>query len=578
MPENKAKILLDVPVDDGVLGFENYRDALINIIKSSDPRFTIGIFGGWGTGKTTLMRMMRKRLDDEGEITVWFNPWQFEKERHLMVPLLQTLKFELETKHKDQLKEILRTIGDIAISLTRSLKPEINLGITKIAFDAKELVKEEEEKKDFVSLYFVLNQKLKETIKEIKKDRIVIFIDDLDRCLPDKAMQVLESIKLFLDVEGYVFVIGLDRSIIQKCVNKKYGIESGISGTDYIKKIIQVPFNLPGLREQEVKIYIHQLKGLLKEIRTEEYVEKYIDIISRGMEANPREIKRFINNFILVNQISISETEPDKLLVLLILQLRWEELFEKIAKYKKDFLNKLKFYIDNKKKIDLTDEANYKAFKITCGQYYDFFTNIESYPLYTFLSSKEGKVLFDIIDLDPYIHFSKATVISEAKITSGAYIIESSFSSLLKNGMVKKFNEIRPHPTVDLRGINLSGSIIVGADLRGADLRETILVRADLKRAILSNGFIVSFPLGVPMDPECTEVIWYNTDLSGADLSEANLSEADLDGIIIDDETIFRDTIIQDIKKLSPEIRDTLHIKVEEGVEKATSKRLLIKM
>ena len=63
MEDKSAKILLDVPVDDGVLGFDNYRDALIDIIKSSDPHFTIGIFGGWGTGKTTLMKMMKKELD-----------------------------------------------------------------------------------------------------------------------------------------------------------------------------------------------------------------------------------------------------------------------------------------------------------------------------------------------------------------------------------------------------------------------------------------------------------------------------------------------------------------------------------
>jgi len=314
--DERAKILLDVPVDDGVLGFDNYRDALINIIKDSEPRFTIGIFGGWGTGKTTLMRMMEKKLDDEGEVTVWFNPWQFERETHLMVPLLQTVRLELETKYNVE-KRTLNKLGDIAVSFAKSVKPEINLGITKISFDTKKFIEKEEEKKDFSSLYFLLNQELQKIISNIKKGRIVIFVDDLDRCLPDRALQVLESAKLFLDSKGYVFVIGLDRRIIEKCVDKKYGKESEISGTAYIKKMIQLPFNLPGLREQDVKSYVERLKNELKGMEVEKHVKKYINIISKGMEANPREIKRCMNNFILVNQISADETEPDKLLVLL---------------------------------------------------------------------------------------------------------------------------------------------------------------------------------------------------------------------------------------------------------------------
>ncbi|KPL00748.1 MAG: hypothetical protein AMJ90_07740, partial [candidate division Zixibacteria bacterium SM23_73_2] len=110
-----AKILLDVPVDDGVLGFDNYRDALINIIRGSEPRFTIGIFGGWGTGKTTLMRMMKRKLDDEGEVTVWFNPWEYEKEEHQIIPLLQTISLEL--KNKNLLKsQTLDKIGKTILS------------------------------------------------------------------------------------------------------------------------------------------------------------------------------------------------------------------------------------------------------------------------------------------------------------------------------------------------------------------------------------------------------------------------------------------------------------------------------
>jgi len=550
MHEKKVKILLDLPDEEGVLGFDNYRDALINIIKSTDPRFTVGIFGGWGTGKTTLMKMMKKKLDKERDITVWFNPWQFEKERHLMVPLLQTLKLELKTKYKDQVEQsILDKLGNIADSMAKSIKPEINLGIIKTSFNAKQFY---EGKKDFTSLYFELNQNLKDIIKHIKKDRIVIFVDDLDRCLPDRALQVLESIKPFLDAEGYVFVIGLDRSIIEKCVDWKYSKQSGITGTDYIKKMIQLPFNLPGLREQEIKSYVQRLKYQLKGTAIEKHLRKYIDIISRGVEANPREIKRFINNFILVNQISAGEAEPAKLLVVLIIQFRWEELFKTIATYKKDFLDKLKFYIENKDNINIEDDNEVKTFKQKCSPHYEFFTLLESHPLFNFLGSEEGKILFEIEDLDRYIHFFKAVTIPELEVEIRTI---QQLTTLLREEKKEEFNKIRQRPWVNLVGVILAWADLCGVDFSGAYLRGADLSYADLIGANLSLA-----------------------DLSGANLSRADLSRADLTGanlnkIVADDSTVFDKTIIVGVRNLSRKIRSTLYIEKEDGIEKATSIR-----
>jgi len=566
MPEKKVKILLDLPVEDGVLGFGNYRDALVNIIKGSEPRFTIGIFGSWGTGKTTLMRMMKKRLDDGGAVTVWFNPWQFEKEKHLLVPLLQTLKLELETKYKDQAKEILKALGDIAVSFAKSIKPEINLGITKISFDPEKFIEKDKEEKDFASLYFALNQKLKEIIKEIKNDRIVIFVDDLDRCLPDKALQVLESAKVFLDAEGYVFVIGLDRDIIEKCVDKKYGKESGISGTDYIKKIIQVPFNLPGLREQDVKTYVQRLKEQLKDTGAQEHVEKYIDIISKGMEANPREIKRFINNFILVNQISAGETEPNLLLVILIIQFRWEGFYKALAEHKADFLASVAAFMEEDR--DVKSEEGRKVFMKNWG-HLDLIEKTLNDELKTFLKN-EWKILFGNQDLDPYIHFSKAATIPEPDISQIPN--KEKLIYLLQNGRINEFNKIRPYPTVDLEGVDLEGAF-----LGAADLSQAYLGRANMRGAnLISANLSVAFLKGANLrEAKLHEVRLEGADLRAADLAGADLSGASLLEIIIDEETIFHTTIIQNVKYLSTEIRDTLHIEIEGGVEKATSKRFV---
>src|SRR5215213_8545114 len=82
------KILLDLPSSSPALGFADNADALAEIIQKSAPQFAIGIFGGWGSGKTTLMQAIEARLDDNLTIPVWFTAWRYEKEEHLIVPLL----------------------------------------------------------------------------------------------------------------------------------------------------------------------------------------------------------------------------------------------------------------------------------------------------------------------------------------------------------------------------------------------------------------------------------------------------------------------------------------------------------
>ena len=80
------KVLLDDPAANPCLGFEGYASALADVVLTSTPRFAIGIFGSWGSGKTTLMRAISEKLRGrEDVVTVWFNAWRYEREPHLIV-------------------------------------------------------------------------------------------------------------------------------------------------------------------------------------------------------------------------------------------------------------------------------------------------------------------------------------------------------------------------------------------------------------------------------------------------------------------------------------------------------------
>ena len=97
--ENSACIITDEPIIDAP-DFDKYSQTISNIIANSAPRFTVGIYGGWGTGKTTIMQMIQKRLDVKfrNDIkTIWFDAWRYENEEFsALVPLVRTIILHLE--------------------------------------------------------------------------------------------------------------------------------------------------------------------------------------------------------------------------------------------------------------------------------------------------------------------------------------------------------------------------------------------------------------------------------------------------------------------------------------------------
>jgi len=134
----------------------------------------------------------------------------------------------------------------------------------------------------------------------------VVFIDDLDRCLPEKALELLESIKLFLDLEGYLFLLGVDREVVEQGINYHYRFyEKGsgkeeykqeartpkiriISPTDYLDKMIQMPFELPPMEPILKRQFIETLLG-------ESAYQNEAALIEAGIGENPRSLTRFVN-------------------------------------------------------------------------------------------------------------------------------------------------------------------------------------------------------------------------------------------------------------------------------------------
>ena len=124
--------------------------------------------------------------------------------------------------------------------------------------------------------------------------RLVVFVDDLDRCLPEKAIQVLEAVKLFLDVPGCIFVLGLDAEAFESAVRTRYRGE--VKPREYLEKIVQLPFILPPIEDDPMRAYVHELAPALPDPRCEE-------VFAQGLTPNPRQVKRTLNIFLLLSRL-----------------------------------------------------------------------------------------------------------------------------------------------------------------------------------------------------------------------------------------------------------------------------------
>jgi hypothetical protein len=414
----KFRILVDDPADDPALGFPEYADAFAEIVSLSPPRFAIGIFGSWGSGKTTLMRAIWARIEDrEDVIPVWFNAWRYEREEHLIVPLLDVLreallewaeKSEAEAATNETVigraRRAAAAMGSAAraIAMGVTLSARLPGGFVEARLDLeKVLAKEASEEKvgEPVSLYHASFVMMADAVRgfvtagarprrgspPMPKRRIVVFIDDLDRCLPLNALAVLESMKLFFDLEGFVFVAGLDQQVIERAIELRYadprerapnepratangaaadrpGQERAaaaghISGRDYIKKIFQVPFGLPTVDRSQLEELVSKLveaprlDSAQKRDLTGRILEHLRYFVDEG-GVNPREVKRLINAYTLqakLMSLKLPKVDPDanvdldSILALQLIAFRpdWERIWRRLEADPDGFMDRL---------------------------------------------------------------------------------------------------------------------------------------------------------------------------------------------------------------------------------------------
>ena len=286
----KSRMWKDSEADIDFLNFNYLAEQVVEISKDEKlSPATIGVYGDWGSGKSTLMKMVKKSLDaDKNTLTVEFNGWLFEGYEDAKTALCGTILDEMRThetlfaKGKEKIKALLKKVdGGKLLSkgvkygldflLTSGIGTVTELTLTGIISAVKQKAgdvsedeikkvidafKKEETKRTEIKNF---RKTFKEVFEDCKGERLVVFIDELDRCTPDTVLDIFEAIRLFLYVPGTTFIIGADERLVSYAVKTKYkdipGHDIDIS-KEYLEKLVQYPVKIPQLNEQEVKQYI----------------------------------------------------------------------------------------------------------------------------------------------------------------------------------------------------------------------------------------------------------------------------------------------------------------------------------
>ncbi|HLP82996.1 MAG TPA: P-loop NTPase fold protein [Phycisphaerales bacterium] len=351
---------------DDKLEHDRYARLIAETALGTTGPFTIGVYGGWGQGKTSLLKHAKDLLDQRKDgtsaerlhpqvATVFFNAWRYEREAHPIVPLVATIASEVQKrieadatltqKAGDKVRRWWGKIVDASEAVITTMKAEVSgsLGTAatgqvggkinvdgaaaKKAYDEKQAAREQADDLStqpwikqslYLSAFDDLESLWDEELSNLKDPanpapRLVIFIDDLDRCQPEKAFELLEGIKLALAQPGFIFVLALNADIITRYLaneaKKRYGDNPGALGDRYLDKIVQLAVPLRSHKRAFPKFIQKTVTDTLAKTlsapgRTainpfSDAVLQLKDLLGRFTQHTPRTLIRRLNSLIV---------------------------------------------------------------------------------------------------------------------------------------------------------------------------------------------------------------------------------------------------------------------------------------
>ena len=291
----------------------------------TDTPITIALQGEWGSGKTSLMNLLRYNLCDVNDapyFPVWINTWQYSLMKtpsQAIMSILEGIINQIGALHTSDQKwaESKRKIGGLFKKMasvgTKMVAGTVGIdgGVVDDLFEGKESAAS-----DISQLKEEIAKLIDEALsKDTSKQGFTFYIDDLDRIDPPVAVEILELLKNIFDLEKCVFILAIDYDVVIKGLKPKFGELTDANEREFrsfFDKIIQLPFSMP-VASYSVDSFLVDALGKIEfftdqELKDPSLAEKLSEITRLSVGTNPRSLKRLTNTLALISIIYEEQT------------------------------------------------------------------------------------------------------------------------------------------------------------------------------------------------------------------------------------------------------------------------------
>jgi len=370
--------LNEVPIPNAGKPFENckldrekYAFVLTKIIETYSEGFVLGLNNRWGEGKTTFIRMWKIHLGNQGFKTLYFNAWEHDFNNDPLSAILSELK-SLEIYDKQKFAPLIKRGAKLTASLvpilmgalaekyidTKSIKDAFQTLSEEAASIFEEEVNEYANKKRGLDEF---KKDLQKYVSKIDKKPLIFFIDELDRCNPKYAVELLEIVKHFFTVPGIVFIVSTDKKQLSNSIKGYFGSED-MDSEEYLRRFFDLEYTIPKPDMTSVIDWMlekYSFKQLEQNIQFEEY--RFLRKLAVEYFKNSDLPIRFVEKLFLQIRLALATIKPneavfsEQLFVLILVKFFEPELYNEIKNNSFsniEFLNSINNFINFNQNLD----------------------------------------------------------------------------------------------------------------------------------------------------------------------------------------------------------------------------------
>lgn len=319
--------IIDVPrkyTQDDLFGIHVYQDALVEYIRYTETPITIALQGEWGSGKTSLMNLLRWELcDKDGApyFPIWINTWQFSLMKtptQAIMSILEGIINQIgllspsEKSWEESKKKIGKIFGKIAMAGSKVAAGAVGLDSNVIDDVAGVFAQDSSTQSEIMQLKGEIADLIGKALEHNpQKNGFTFYIDDLDRIDPPVAVEILELLKNIFDLDKCIFVLAIDYDVVIKGLKPKFGELTDQNEREFrsfFDKIIQLPFSMPVAAYRIDTFLVDALSKIAlftpDELQDQKLTEDLSEIARLSVGSNPRSLKRLTNTLSLISIIN----------------------------------------------------------------------------------------------------------------------------------------------------------------------------------------------------------------------------------------------------------------------------------